>query len=86
MDGPTPSRYEFTGITKDGRPIFIEVSATRTTYRNEPVMLSTRDVTERKLAEKGLLIREELEQLNRVKTRPLITFPRTQDAPGGHRR
>jgi PAS domain S-box-containing protein len=69
--GPTPSRYEFTGITKDGRPIFIEVSATRTTYRNEPVMLVyLRDVTERKLAEKALLrSREELEQLNRVKTK-----------------
>ena len=69
--GPAPSRYEFTGITKDGRTIFIEVSATRTTYRSEPVLLVyLRDVTERKLAEKALLrSHEELEQLNRVKTK-----------------
>jgi PAS domain S-box-containing protein len=69
--GPAPSRYEFNGITKDGRTISIEVSATRTTYRNEPVLLVyLRDVTERKLAEKALLrSHEELEQLNRVKTK-----------------
>ena len=69
--GPAPSRYEFNGITKDGRTIFIEVSATRTTYRNEPVLLVyLRDVTERKLAEEALLrSHEELEQLNRVKTK-----------------
>jgi PAS domain S-box-containing protein len=69
--GPTPSRYEFTGITKDGRTISIEVSATRTTYRNEPVLLVyLRDITERKLAEKALLrSHEELEQLNRMKTK-----------------
>jgi PAS domain S-box-containing protein len=69
--GPSPSRYEFNGITKDGQTIFIEVSATRTTYRNEPVHLFyLRDVTERKLAEKALLrSHEELEQLNRVKTK-----------------
>ena len=69
--GPAPSRYEFNGITKDGQTIFIEVSATRTTYRNEPVLLVyLRDITERKRAEEALLrSHEELEQLNRVKTK-----------------
>ncbi len=66
-----PSRYEFKGITKDGRTIFIEVSATGIIYRNEPVSLVyLRDVTERKLAEEVLLrSHKELEQLNRVKTK-----------------
>ena len=66
-----PSRYEFKGITKDGRSIFIEVSATGIIYRNEPVSLVyLRDVTERKLAEEALLkSHKELEQLNRVKTK-----------------
>ena len=66
-----PSRYEFKGITKDGRTIFIEVSATGIIYRNEPVSLVyLRDVTERKLAEEALLrSHKELEQLNRVKTK-----------------
>ncbi len=68
---PVPSRYEFRGITKDGRTIFIEVSATGIIYRNEPVSLVyLRDVTERKLAEEVLLrSHKELEQLNRVKTK-----------------
>jgi PAS domain S-box-containing protein len=66
-----PSRYEFKGLTKDGRTIFIEVSATGIVYRNEPVSLVyLRDVTERKLAEEALLrSHRELEQLNRVKTK-----------------
>ena len=68
---PVPSRYEFRGITKDERTIFIEVSATGIIYRNEPVSLVyLRDVTERKLAEEVLLrSHKELEQLNRVKTK-----------------
>jgi PAS domain S-box-containing protein len=66
-----PSRYEFKGITKDGRTIFIEVSATGIIYKNEPVSLVyLRDATERKLAEEALLrSHKELEQLNRVKTK-----------------
>jgi PAS domain S-box-containing protein len=68
---PAPSRYEFKGITRDGQAIFIEVSATGTMYRNEPVLLVyLRDVTERKMAEEALLrSHKELEQLNRVKTK-----------------
>jgi PAS domain S-box-containing protein len=68
---PIPSRYEFKGITKDGRTIFIEVSATGIIYQNEPVSLAyLRDVTQRKLVEETLLrSHKELEQLNRVKTK-----------------
>jgi PAS domain S-box-containing protein len=66
-----PPRYEFKGITKDGRTIFIEVSATGIIYQNEPVSLAyLRDVTQRKLVEETLLrSHKELEQLNRVKTK-----------------
>jgi PAS domain S-box-containing protein len=50
-----PSRYEFKGITKDGRVIYIEVSATSIAYRGTPVYLVyLRDVTERKVAEEVL--------------------------------
>jgi PAS domain S-box-containing protein len=68
---PVPPRYEFRGITKDGRTIFIEVSATGIIYQNEPVSLAyLRDVTERKLVEEAQLrSHRELEQLNRVKTK-----------------
>ncbi len=52
---PVPSRYEFKGITKDGRVIYIEVSATSIVYRGIPVYLVyLRDVTERKVAEEVL--------------------------------
>jgi two-component system cell cycle sensor histidine kinase/response regulator CckA len=47
-----PSKYEFKGIRKDGEIIYIEVSATKTTYRGEAVSLAyLRDITERKRAE-----------------------------------
>lgn len=52
---PVPSRYEFKGIRENGAPIYVEVSATRTTYRGEPVSLVyVRDVTERKWFEDAL--------------------------------
>ena len=52
---PVPSRYEFKGMTKDGRVIYIEVSATSIVYRGTPVYLVyLRDVTERKVAEEVL--------------------------------
>jgi PAS domain S-box-containing protein len=68
---PVPPRYEFRGVTKDGRTIFIEVSATAIIYQNEPVSLAyLRDITERKLVEEALLkSHKELEQLSRVKTK-----------------
>jgi PAS domain S-box-containing protein len=54
---PVPSRYEFKGIKKDGTIIYIEVSATKTTYQGESVSLAfLRDVTERKQAEETLRI------------------------------
>jgi PAS domain S-box-containing protein len=49
---PVPVRYEFRGITKDGRLISIEVSATSIVYRGSPeYLVYLRDVTERKVAE-----------------------------------
>jgi len=50
-----PDKYEFKGRRKDGSTVYVEVSATGTTYRNEPVTLAyLRDVTERKLASDAL--------------------------------
>ncbi len=47
-----PSRYEFKGITRNGRVIYIEVSATSIQYRGAQVYLVyLRDITERKMAE-----------------------------------
>ena len=47
-----PSRYEFKGITKDGRVIYIEVSAASIVYRGTPeYLVYLRDITERKVAE-----------------------------------
>jgi PAS domain S-box-containing protein len=50
---PVPSRYEIRGIRKDGEPIDIEISATRTIYQGAPASLAyVRDITERKIGEK----------------------------------
>ena len=47
-----PLRYEFKGMTKDEKVIYIEVSAASIVYRGKPVYLVyLRDVTERKVAE-----------------------------------
>lgn len=55
MGETVPSRYEFKGVRKDAGTIFIEVSATRTTYLGKAVSLAyLRDVTERKRAEDEL--------------------------------
>jgi PAS domain S-box-containing protein len=49
---PVPLRYEFKGMTKDGKVVYIEVSATSIVYRGRSVYLVyLRDVTERKVAE-----------------------------------
>jgi PAS domain S-box-containing protein len=65
------SRYEFRGITRSGKVIYIEVSATDTTYRGTPVnLVYLRDITERKLTEQALRQSHlELERLNRAKTK-----------------
>lgn len=50
-----PKKYEFKGIGKDGAIVYVEVSATNTTYRGEQVTLAyLRDVTERKLVSDAL--------------------------------
>jgi PAS domain S-box-containing protein len=47
----TPDKYEAKGIRKDGSTVYIEVSATGTTFRGQPVTLAyIRDVTDRRLA------------------------------------
>ncbi|MCX5808440.1 MAG: PAS domain-containing sensor histidine kinase [Proteobacteria bacterium] len=52
---PVPSRYEFKGITRNKKNIYIEVSATSTTFRGEPVyLIYMRDITERKQAEDAI--------------------------------
>lgn len=52
---PVPPRYEFQGITRDGKTIYVEVSAANTFYRGTPVYLVYfRDITERKGAEEAL--------------------------------
>ena len=68
---PGIPRYEFKGITRDGKTIYIEVSATNITYRGAPCSLVyLRDVTERKRAEEALKQSHlELERLNRAKTK-----------------
>jgi PAS domain S-box-containing protein len=51
-----PSRYEFKGIRKDGRVIYIEVSSTKSSFHGRPVNLAyLRDITDRKLAKEALL-------------------------------
>ena len=49
---PVPSRYEFKGLTHEGKVIYIEVSATSIVYRGTHVYLVyLRDITDRKVAE-----------------------------------
>jgi PAS domain S-box-containing protein len=50
-----PSRYEFKGITKSGKAIYVEVSGTRTTYNGQSVyLILLRDITSRKKNEDAL--------------------------------
>ena len=52
---PVPSRYEFKGMTKEGKIIHIEVSAASIVYRGTPeYLVYLRDITERKVAEEVL--------------------------------
>ncbi len=52
--------YEFTGITKEGEPINLEVYGSRTTYRGRPAVIGTLlDITERKQRELLLAQAEE---------------------------
>lgn len=55
------AKYEFKGIRKDGSILFVEVSATTTTFQGKRVSLAyLRDVTERKNAEESLREREQI--------------------------
>jgi two-component system, sensor histidine kinase and response regulator len=59
-----PSSYEFKGITKEDKIIYVEVSAVKTIYNDEPASLAfLRDITERKKAEDKLN-----EQINFLQT------------------
>ena len=52
---PVPSKYEFRGLTKQGKLLYVEVSAARITLEGEPASLAYfRDVTDRKWAEAEL--------------------------------
>lgn len=66
-----PGRYEFRIIRRDGRELYVEVSATSIFYRGaHAYLVYLRDITERKRAEESLLqSHRELERLNRVKTK-----------------
>jgi len=64
---PAPSKYECEGLRKNGVAIYLEVSATKSIYRGEPVSLVfLRDVTQRRQAE-DLLRKQALELRERVK-------------------
>jgi PAS domain S-box-containing protein len=57
-----PVRYECTGMKKSGEPLYIEVSATATTYQGKPASLVyLRDVTDRKNVEQKRIYGEKLQ-------------------------
>jgi PAS domain S-box-containing protein len=64
-------RYEFRGITRDGKTINIEVSAAGIKYKgSSAILVYLRDITERKQAEEALRQSHlELERLNRAKSK-----------------
>lgn len=68
---PVPSRYEFKGVTKTGKILYVEVSAANIPLGNDTgYLVYLRDITERKHAEEVLIqSRNALESLNRAKTK-----------------
>jgi two-component system cell cycle sensor histidine kinase/response regulator CckA len=49
---PVANKYEFTALRKDGTPVYLENSVTKTIYKGQAVSLSyLRDITDRKRAE-----------------------------------
>ncbi len=62
--GEAPDSYEFKGVKTNGDVVFIEVSATETTYRGESVTLAyLRDITGRKSLESQLLQAQKMEAI-----------------------
>ncbi len=63
--------YEFRGMTKNQKVVFIEAYGTRTMYQGRPAVIGTLlDISERKLAEqeRDQLIIDHLDALSRIKT------------------
>ena len=62
--GPVPARYECRIMGKDGETVFVEVSATQTTFRGEPVNLAyIRDISDRKVMENQLRQAQKMEAI-----------------------
>lgn len=52
---PTPSRYEFKGVRKDGSVVWLDFAGAIVDFEGRPAMLATAfDITERKLAQQRL--------------------------------
>ncbi|MBN1103640.1 MAG: response regulator, partial [Deltaproteobacteria bacterium] len=61
---PTPSRYQFKGLRKDGKEVHVEVSAAQTIYQGKAVSLSFhRDVTRSKQLEAQLQQAQKMEAI-----------------------
>lgn len=61
---PAPSRYEAKGITRDGRTVYFDISATQITYRDRVAVLAfLRDITQRKQLEKQLQQAQKMEAI-----------------------
>jgi PAS domain S-box-containing protein len=59
-----PSRYEWKGVKKDGKEIYIEVSASLTEHQGKPISLAfLRDVTKRKELETQLQQSQKMEAI-----------------------
>jgi diguanylate cyclase (GGDEF)-like protein/PAS domain S-box-containing protein len=67
---PAPPRYEFKGIRKDGKAIFVEISVTATVYQGEPATFAYfRDISERKKMEEKLRMMSIADELTGIYNR-----------------
>ncbi len=61
---PAPSRYEAKGITRDGRTVYFDISATKITYRDRIAVLAFfNDITQRKQLETHLQQAQKMEAI-----------------------